>query len=123
MEYESADPRSPHWSEPKYPTDEEIAALPEYVHPATRWSLAFISFVAGCVAAGMAVMRLVGDRMTAPPPEGPPLEVTGQAAAWVGLVSGLCWMMAGATISRGRLVGTGIWFLLGMITGVVGTFL
>ena len=123
MTFESTDPTSPHWSEPKYPTEEEIAQLPEYIHPATRWSLAFISFIAGCVAAGISVMRLVGDKLDVGLVDQPAIEVAGQGAAWVGLVSGLCWMMAGVTIWRGRIVATGIWFLLGMITGIVVTFL
>jgi len=120
----SADPASPHWSEPKYPTDEEIAELPDYVHPATRWSLAVISLVAGCVASGTAVMRIVGGDITERPlPGADPVEVTSAAAAWVGLISGLCWMMAGVTISRGRITATGVWFLLGIVTGIVVTIL
>lgn len=123
MEHESADPRSENWSEPRYPTEEEIASLPPYVHPATRWSLAFISLVAGCVAAGLSIMRLAGDRLLPPLVRHPAEVPVSHAAAWVGLISGLCWMAAGITISRGRLVGTGIWFALGVITGLVGTFL
>ncbi len=123
MTFESTDPASPHWSEPKYPTDEEIAQLPDYIHPATRWSLAFISLIAGCVAAGLSVMRLVGDKLDVSLVEQPPAEVAGQGAAWVGLICGLCWMMAGITISLGRITATAIWFLLGMISGIAVTFM
>ncbi|MBX3438617.1 MAG: hypothetical protein KF861_14080 [Planctomycetaceae bacterium] len=119
---EPVETQAPSWSEPKYPTEEEIEALPDYIHPATRWSLACIALVAGCVAAGLSVMRILGDEFIPPlVPRGP--DAQGQAAAWIGLISGLCWMMAGITISRGRMTGTGIWFLLGLLTGLIGTFL
>lgn len=121
---ESTDPASPHWSEPKYPTDEEIAELPEYIPPATRWALATISLVAGCVATGTSLMRIIGgDVAPRPAPGAPPIEVTSAAAAWVGLISGLCWIMAGVTMARGRITGTAIWFLLGVISGIVVTIL
>lgn len=122
--FDSADPASPLWSEPRYPTDEEIAELPDYVHPATRWALTVIAFVSGCVASAAAVMRIIGGDITErPAPGAAPVEVTSTAAAWVGLVSGLCWMMAGVTMSRGRITATGVWFLLGIITGIVMTIL
>ena len=123
MVIESSDPTSPHWPEPKYPTDEEIAALPEYVSPATRWSLGIISFIAGCIASSTAIMRLIGGEVVEPPPNGPLIDVASQPTAWVGLISGMCWIMAGFTISRGRLTATAIWFLFGIVTGIVVTIM
>jgi hypothetical protein len=111
------------WAEPKYPTDEEIAELPDYVHPATRWSLAFISFIAGCVASATAVMRLVGGANAEIGPDGQPVQLVSDTAAWCSLMSGLCWMMAAVTVSRGDLKGTAIWFFLGIASGVLVTIL
>lgn len=131
MEFEPAEPSSHHWSEPKYPTDEEIAELPDYVHPATRWSLAFISFIAGSVAAWTAVMQLAGTSLLGlfgwdiiePLPDAPPLGLAAKASAWFGLICGLCWMMAAITIARGRVTATAIWFLGGIVTGIIGAIL
>lgn len=116
------DPYESPWAELKYPDEEEIAALPDYVHPATRFGLGIICIAAGCTAAGTGLMRILGGEVEAVP-GAPPIDPTSLPAAWVGLVCGLCWLMAGLTISAGRVTATGIWFLLGMFSGILVTIL
>ncbi len=122
MSQPTRDPYESPWAEMKYPDEEEIAQLPDYVHPATRFSLGIICIVAGCIAAATALMRILAGEVEAAP-GGLPVDPTNLPAAWVGLVSGLCWLMAGVSISAGRVTATGIWFLFGIVTGVIVTIL
>ncbi len=116
------DPYESPWAELKYPDEEQIAQLPEYVHPATRFSLGLICIVAGCVSSATALMRILGGEVEVAPGT-VQVDPSSLPAAWVGLVSGLCWLMAGISISAGRVTATGIWFLLGIATGVLVTIL
>ncbi|MCA9073444.1 MAG: hypothetical protein KDA93_00320 [Planctomycetaceae bacterium] len=116
------DPYESPWAELKYPDEEQIAALPDYVHPATRLTLGVLCIAAGSIAMATGLMRILGGEVEAVP-GAPPIDPTSLPAAWVGLVCGLCWLMAGITISAGRVTATGIWFLLGLISGVLVTIL
>ena len=116
------DPYESPWADLKYPDEEEIAKLPDYVHPATRFSLGVICLVAGGIASVTGLTRILGGEVEALP-GAPPIDPSSLPAAWVGLVSGLCWLMAGVSISAGRVTATGIWFLLGIVTGFIVTIL
>jgi hypothetical protein len=95
----------------------DVPRASERVHPAIRFGLAIVAIAVGCAAVVTSLMALLAGEV-APDAEGMAAD-TGEA--WLMLLSGICWLLAGVCTWRESLTGTAIFFVLGLITGLMVT--